>query len=262
MIAELPDELSLSGEGAVRTLTLNRPDQRNAANESLHTGLATVWRHLREDPELRAVVLTGAGPAFSAGGDLDFLGRVATDPELRYRTLAHARRIVTEMLSFPLPVIAAVNGPAVGLGCSLAMLCDVVLMSDGAYLADPHVSLGLVAADGGVLCWPLLTSLLRAKEYLFTGDRISAPLAREMGLANRVVPAGRLLAEAHELAERLARQPAQALQDTKRALNIHLGHAVGRVLDFAFSAESETFGLPAFAESLARARPSPSGQRR
>src|SRR5579885_772596 len=193
---------------------MNRPDRMNAVNAALHQSLAEVWSTLAADQEVRVVILTGAGDAFSAGGDMEFLERVASDEEFRYATMAEARRIVTEMMSFPKPIVAAVNGPAVGLGCSLAVLSDIVLMSDQAFYADPHVSLGVVAADGGALAWPLMMSLLRAKEYLFTGERIVPALAVELGLANRVVAAADLHAEANALAERLAAQPQRALRDT------------------------------------------------
>lgn len=254
MSYRLPDELVLSGDGPVRTLTINRPEHRNATNGPLHEGLAKVWGLLLEDPSISVVVLTGAGRAFSAGGDLEFVGSLADDPELRYRTMHEARQIVTEMMAFPLPVVAAVNGPAVGLGCSLAMLSDIVLVAEDTFLADPHVTIGLVAADGGALCWPLMTSLLKAKEYLYTGDRIPAATAVELGLANRAVPPERLLDEAYALADRLAAQPQQALRDTKRALNLHMAAAVNTVLDFAFSAESLCFTLPGFQQALAKAR--------
>jgi enoyl-CoA hydratase len=239
-------ELLVDGDGPIRTVTMNRPDRMNAVNAGLHRALADVWGRLVADAECKVVVFTGAGPAFSAGGDMDFLDRVANDEEFRYWTMAEARRIVVEMMAFPKPIVAAVNGPAVGLGCSLAVLSDIVLMSDSAFYADPHVSLGVVAADGGALAWPLMMSLLRAKEFLFTGDRISPALAVELGLANRVVPADQLLAEARSLAERLAAQPQRALRDTKRALNLHLIGAVNAVVDFAFASESETFALPEF----------------
>jgi enoyl-CoA hydratase len=243
---DLPEELSIDAEGPIRVVSLNRPDALNAVNEDLHRGLAEVWPQLAADPEASVVILRGAGRAFSAGGDMDFLQKISDDADFRYDRMREARRIVSAMMEFPLPVIAAVNGPAVGLGCSVALLCDIVLMSSRAYFADPHVSIGLVAADGGVLCWPLLTSLLRAKEYLFTGDRIDAPTALELGLANRVVDHEALMTEAHELATRLAEQPAQALRDTKRSLNLHLRAAVDRVVDFAFAAEAETFATEEF----------------
>jgi enoyl-CoA hydratase len=243
--------LVVTEHGTVRRVTLSRPEVRNAVNGELHEALADVWQVLARDPGAHAVVLTGAGRAFSAGGDHEYLSRIAEDEQYRYDNMRHARRIVTEMMAFPLPVIAAVNGAAVGLGCSIAVLSDVVLLSEQAFFADPHVTIGLVAADGGALCWPLVTSLLRAKEFLFTGDRIDAATALELGFANRVVAPDDLLDEAHALAARLAEQPTQALRDTKRAINIHLQRAVSGVLDFAFAAESESFASQAFRDRLA-----------
>lgn len=245
-----PPVLLVEGDGPIRTVTMNRPARLNAVDEEMHAELADVWGRLRDDEEVRAVVFTGAGRAFAAGGDMEFLTRVSSDPRYRYRTMAEARRIVTEMLDFPKPIVAAVNGPAVGLGCSLAVMSDVVFMSERAFMADPHVSLGVVAADGGVLAWPLMMSMLRAKEYLFTGDRIDAVTAERIGLANHVVAAGEVLPRAYALAERLARQPHQALADTKRAINIHMSRAIASVIDFAFASESETFALPQFRDSL------------
>lgn len=247
---DLPAELRIDGDGAVRVLTFNRPDRFNAVNGRLHRALADVWEQIARDRDARVVILTGAGKAFSAGGDLGFLKQTSEDPVFRFENMREARRIVTEMVSFPLPVISAVNGPAVGLGCSVALLGDIVLMAEESYFADPHVSIGLVAADGGALCWPLLTSMLRAKEYLFTGDRIHANQARELGLANRVVAKEQLLDEAHALASRLAEQPQHALRDTKRALNLHLQAAVRNVMDFAFAAESETFASDDFRKGI------------
>lgn len=242
--------LVVSGDGPVRTLTMNRPDRSNAVNAELHAALSVIWRQLGEDDEVGAVVITGAGRAFSAGGDHDYLMKVASDADFRYRTMTEARAIVTGMLGFHKPLIAAVNGPAVGLGCSLAVMADVVFISERAFFADPHVNLGVVAADGGVLAWPLMMSMLRAKEYLLTGDRIDAVTAERIGLANHVVAHDDVLARAYALAERLVKQPRQALWDTKRALNRHTAAAVMNVIDFAFAAESETFALPEFRERL------------
>ena len=163
-------------------------------------------------------MLTGAGRAFSGGGDLDLLRRMSDDPSLRERIMAEAVDIVEAMTTVPVPIVAAVNGPAVGLGCSLAAMSDLVVMDEAAYFADPHVMLGLVAADGGALTWPLLTSLLRAKEFLLLGDRVPAAQALELGLANRVVPAGTSVEVATGLAGRLAALPPQAVRET-RALN-------------------------------------------
>jgi enoyl-CoA hydratase len=137
-----------------------------------------------------------------------------------------------------------VNGPAVGLGCSIAAISDIVLIDETAFMADTHVNVGLVAGDGGAMSWPLMMSILKAKEYLFTGERIPAAQAVELGLANRVVPAGTVVEEAVALAEKLAAQPPQALQETKRAVNLHLQQAALLVLPFATMAEAESFSTP------------------
>lgn len=237
-------ELLVEARGRVRVVTLNRPDQRNAIGAGLHRALADVWPHLAADREAGAVVLTGAGSAFSAGGDLSLLRTVHADAPARRAMLADAGRIVRELIDLPLPIVAAVNGPAVGLGCSLAVLCDVVYLAESAYLCDPHVAIGVTAGDGGTVAWPLLTSLLRAKEYLLTGDRIPAPVAVQLGLANRVVPDAAVLDEALTLAERLAALPPQAVQTTKRALNLHLARAATGILEFALASEHESLDTP------------------
>ncbi len=145
------------------------------------------------------------------------------------------------MLRCRLPVVAAVNGPAVGLGCSVIALSDVVYLAESAYLSDPHVTVGLVAADGGPLTWPLHTSLLLAKEYAFTGDRISATRAREIGLANHVLPDDEMFPAALATAHKIAKLPKQAVEATKRVLNLHAERAVLATIDFAMASETESF---------------------
>jgi enoyl-CoA hydratase len=237
-------ELLIEERGAVRIVTLNRPEAMNATNAALHDALVSVWKHLAADPGARAVVITGAGKAFSAGGDMHHLQANQRDRVLRQHELDQAGELVRQMSACPLPVVAAVNGPAVGLGANLAVLSDIVLISDKAHIADPHVGIGLTAADGGAPSWPLFMSLLKAKEYLFTGDRILPAMAVELGLANRVVPAADLMEEAVALAERLARQPQQALRSTKQALNLHLTRAISGVLEFALAEEFKSFDEP------------------
>ena len=237
---ELGDELKVEADGPVRTILINRPDALNAMSAKLHWGLANVWRMLSADTEARVVILTGAGRAFSAGGNLDRIIAFLDDPVARRESLREGAQIIEEMLRFPLPVIAAVNGPAVGLGCSIAILCDIVLMSETAYLADPHVGIGLVAGDGGAAFWPLLTPIMRSREYLFTGDRIPAATAVELGLATRTTAPDDLLPEARRLAERMARQPAAALQGTKRIVNMHLSRALADAIPAGFAAEAGT----------------------
>jgi enoyl-CoA hydratase len=237
---DLPDELRVEADGPVRTVLINRPDDLNAVSRPLHWALANVWRQLAADRDARVVILTGAGRAFSAGGDLGWITSFLDDPVARDESLREGAQIIEEMLRFPLPVIAAVNGPAVGLGCSLAVLCDVVLIAETAYLADPHVAVGLVAGDGGAAFWPLLTPLLRSRQYLYTGDRIPAAVAVELGLATRAVPGEDLLAQARALADRFADQPLAALAGTKRVLNMHLAQALGNAVPAGFAAEAAT----------------------
>lgn len=233
--------LAVEVDGPVRVVRLDRPEQLNATNHELHHGLAELFPQLDADPDARAVVLTGNGRAFSAGGDFRYLDQLTGDDDLRRRTLADGRRIVTGMVRCRLPVVAAVNGPAVGLGCSLVALSDIVYMARSAHLADPHVLIGLVAADGGPVTWPLLTSLQLAKEYALTGDRIPAERAAAIGLANHVVADEDVVAEAVACAHRIARLPRGAVEDTKRVLNLHLERAVLATLDFALAAEDRSF---------------------
>jgi enoyl-CoA hydratase len=234
-------ELLIEEHGPVRLVTLNRPEALNATNEKLHHALVGVWRHLAADEGARAVVLTGAGRAFSAGGDFRHMVDLWEDKAARRREIDAAGILLREMIDFPLPLVAAVNGAAVGLGCNLAVCSDIVLLAESAYIADPHVGVGLTAADGGAPTWPLLMGMLRAKEYLLTSARIPADQAVALGLANRVVPDDQLLDEAFTLARKLAAQPPQAIQSTKRALNMHIKRAVAGVLEYALSEEYASF---------------------
>ncbi len=248
----LPPVIDTSADGAVRIVRLNRPEQLNATNHELHKALADLFAHIQNDDEARAVVLTGNGRAFSAGGDFDYLDQLASDTELRRESLEDGKRIVVNMVRCRVPVVAAVNGPAVGLGCSLVALSDVVFMAESAYLADPHATIGLVAADGGPVTWPLLMSLQLAKEYALTGDRIPAKRAAEIGLVNHVCPDAEVFEAALGCAHRIAKLPKGAIEDTKRILNIHLERAVLATLDFALAAEHRSFDSPELRASVDR----------
>jgi enoyl-CoA hydratase/carnithine racemase len=211
-----------------------------------------IWAHLADDRSVRAVVLTGADKTFSAGGNIPGFVRDYEDFEHRRSSMRGARRLMDAMAEFPKPVVAAVNGPAVGLGCSIAVSCDIVFMAESAYMSDPHVNVGLVCGDGGAAVWPLLVSLLKAKEYLLTGDRIPATEALALGLANRVVPDDHLMREALAFAHRLAAQPVQAVQETKRALNLHMQQAISLVAPFALAMEAESFGTEDLRQTVER----------
>jgi enoyl-CoA hydratase/carnithine racemase len=241
---DLPDVVKVEADGPVRIVRLSRPEHLNAINEELHLALTRLFPQLSADADARVAVITGEGRAFSAGGDFDLLDRMAKDRALRGNVIAEGRELVLNMIRCRVPVVAAVNGPAVGLGCSVIALSDVVYMAESAYLSDPHVMVGLVAADGGPLTWPLHTSLLLAKEYAFTGDRITATRAAEIGLANHVCPDDEVLAAALAAAHKIAALPPQAVESTKRVLNLHLERAVLATIDFAMAAETESFDTP------------------
>jgi enoyl-CoA hydratase len=249
---ELPPEIELEVDGPIRVVRLNRPEQLNTTNHELHAGLARLFPQLDADPDARAVVLTGNGRAFSAGGDFSYIDELSRDEAKRHESLAHGKQIVTGMAACRVPIVAAVNGPAVGLGCSLVALSDIVFMAESAHLADPHVVVGLVAADGGAVTWPLLTSLQLAKEYALTGDRIPARRAAEIGLVNHVCPDDEVVAEALACARKIAALPRQAVQDTKRILNLQLERAVVATIDFALTAEDRSFTSPELRANLAR----------
>lgn len=240
----MPEEIEVTADGALRIITLNRPEELNAVNDSLHVGLARIWEELNEDVGARAAVMTGAGRAFSAGGDFRYLDELRSDEALRQKTIKHGRDLVIGMVRCRIPVVAAVNGPAVGLGCSLAALSDVVYIAENAFFADPHVSIGLVAADGGPLVWGSQISLLHAKEFALTGTRIPAQRAVELGLANHVVTDP--LADAIACAKRLTELPQQAVEATKRLMNIQLEKSVMSSLDYANLAEYVSFGTTEF----------------
>jgi enoyl-CoA hydratase len=248
---DVPDEIVVesttgsSGEDEpILVVRLNRPDALNATNHVLHQGLAELFPQIDADRSISAVVITGNGRAFSAGGDMHYLDQLIEDKELRAESLSHGRMIVTGMANCRVPVVAAVNGPAVGLGCSLVALSDIVYMAESTYLADPHVAVGLVAADGGPITWPLLTSLQLAKEYALTGDRIPAERAAAIGLVNHVCPDDEVFDQALACARRIAALPKTAVEDTKRVMNLHLDRAVLATLDFALGAENRSFDTP------------------
>ncbi len=247
------DAVLVAEDGPVRIVTLNRPDTLNATDAELHAAITRVWGALAADGDARAIVLTGAGKAFSAGGDFGLLQTMVDDLDVRTATIDEGKTLVRSMLALDVPIVGAVNGPAVGLGCSMVSLCDLVLIAEDAYLADPHVVLGLVAADGGAISWPFLTGLLKAKEHLLLGTRISAQQAVDAGLATRV--SADPVTEALELAHRLATLPPQSVVETKRLLNTGLRAAVETMIDDAMGAEWRSFDTPEFRENLTRLKP-------
>ncbi|MFL6602440.1 MAG: enoyl-CoA hydratase/isomerase family protein [Steroidobacteraceae bacterium] len=227
----LPDELLVTAEGGLRIITLNRPNDLNASTSEMLFSFPRLFSALAEDPAARVAILTGAGRAFSAGGDMSHFVKTLEDADFARTVQENARRTIHSFIDLPIPIIAAVNGPAVGWGATLATLCDIVLMSEKAFMAEPHINIGLVVGDGISVSWPLYMSLLRAKELIFTGERINPQQAVEFGLANRVVAPDRLMEEARILADKLLKQPRQALRETKKIMNLHLHQSAARILD-------------------------------
>ncbi len=200
-------------------MTLNRPDVLNAANQRLHTELVEVWRTIDRDPDVHVVVVTGAGRAFSAGGDLQMVADAHRNYEEVLRILDEARELVYNMLHCSKPIISAINGPAVGAGLVVALLADISIAAENARLADGHVRMGVAAGDHAAIIWPLLCGMAKSKYYLMTSEFVSGKEAERMGLVSLSVPDDQLLAKAAEVAENLATGPRHAIRFTKRALN-------------------------------------------
>lgn len=232
----------VSGE-SIRTIRLNRPETLNAFDGELHEALLEAFDAVAAAPDLRAVVLTGSGRAFSAGGNIGLIRAMQDDPGVRRETLELGRRLFQRFATLEVPVIAAVNGPAVGAGCTLALLCDVVFIADDTYLCDPHVNVGLVPGDGGAVLWPLLGGLSAARAYLFTGDRLDAAEAHRIGLVHKVVSSADLLDESSKFAHRIAAQPRAAIRETKRILNLQLARST-EAFELALQAEARSFETP------------------
>jgi enoyl-CoA hydratase len=221
-------------------VTLARPEKANAMDAEITDALLEIVLSLRDDTSVRAMMLTGQGTAFSAGGDITTIAAMREDPRLRDAVLAAHQELFWAMTRLPFPTVAAVNGAAVGAGVTVALLCDLVVMAEDAFLCDPRVSLGLLDGAGGFVLWPLLTSLSAAKEHLLLGDRVTGTEAHRIGLANRAVPAADVLAEARGLADRLAALPPQAVRLTRQLLNSHIDRAA-TILGQCAQAENECF---------------------
>ncbi len=203
----------------VRVLTFNRPERRNAIDWPLYQAFVAAIEDAGRDRDVRVVVLRGAGGAFCAGGDIGFMEQMHTGEIDKADVQALQVRFFTAQIGLPQPTIAVVDGPAIGLGCTFALSCDLVFAGERARFADPHVQMGLVAGDGGALLWPLLVGPARAKEFLFTGDVLAADEAHRIGLVNRVYPQAEVLDHALAFADRLGRGPAATIQAIKALTN-------------------------------------------
>jgi enoyl-CoA hydratase len=252
--ADRYEALRIDRVGAVLRVTIDHPGSPlNAVDGLLHDEFTRLFADLKRESAARCVLLTGAGRAFSAGGDFDWfptLDNLAALEHLR----RDAKQMIWDLLDVPLPIVAAVNGPAIGLGASLALLCDVIWMAESATIADPHVLVGLVAGDGGAAIWPLAVGPARAKEFLLTGDAVSAVEAERIGLVNHVVPDAELQSSALGFATRLAKGAPLAIQYTKQAVNKVVKDALNTAFDASTALEIVTFQSDDHREALAAIR--------
>jgi enoyl-CoA hydratase len=231
--------IRIERQDGILTITLDRPPV-NAFHGAMHTELATVLRGLSADAETRVVILTGNGRHFCAGGDLAWFEQLGGMDKYA-AVLQETYDMLEGILNAPQPVIAMVNGSAIGLGASLALCCDIVYAAENARFADPHVQVGLVAGDGGAALWPLLIGPARAKEYLLTGEALLAPEAARIGLINRAFPAAELKGAVAALATKLAQSAPLAVRWTKSAVNQGLKAVALQVLATSAGTESMTF---------------------
>lgn len=225
-------------DGRVLHATLNRPEAMNAVDAELDEDLLRLFDDVARDPETNVVVLTGAGRAFSAGGDIEQMQKAIDNPELFNEGAANGKRLLFSMLDCPKPIVAKVNGAAIGLGATIALFCDIVFAANHAKIADPHVNVGYAAGDGGAVIWPALIGFARAKEYLLTGDILTGEEAARIGLINRAVPAEDLDRVVDEFAQRLARGASKSIQWTKLSVNIGLKQLAHSILDTSFAYEA------------------------
>lgn len=223
----------------VAVATLNRPDKLNAADGIMHNEMMRLSLEANLDPEVKVLVITGAGRAFCAGGDFGGGSEFTVAPG--NDLMREGRMVVDNLLDCEKPVISAVNGYALGLGATLSLLADVVVAGRSAVFADTHVNMGVGAGDGGQVIWPLLMGVNRAKYFLMTGERVDAEAAERMGLVNFVVDDDKLMERALEIADRLASGPSQAISASKVPMNKFIKMVSNLVLPLSLHLEQANF---------------------
>ena len=233
--------LLVERQDGVALLTMNRPEVMNATNAQLHYELSRIWLDLGSDPQVRAAVITGAGNAFSAGGDFNLIEESLGNAELIGRTIKEAGDIVYNLLNLDKPVVSAINGVAVGAGLAVALLADISIAAENARITDGHVRLGVAAGDHAAIIWPLLCGMAKAKYYLLTCDFLDGKEAERIGLVSLAVPSGELMPRAMQVARQLADGPQPAIRFTKRALNQWLRQAGHTSFDYSLLAEALGF---------------------
>jgi len=234
----------------VLLVTLNRPDVLNATNARMHWELTQIWKTVDDDPAVKVVLVTGAGKAFSAGGDLEMIEHMAGNAAAVSQAMREAADIVYNMVNLDKPIVSAINGVAVGAGLAVALMADVSIMSETARITDGHLRLGVGAGDHAAIIWPLLCGMAKAKYYLLTAEFIDGKEAERIGLVSLCAPADELMAKAWKVADKLAAGPQQAQRWTKRALNNWL-RVAGPIFDSSLAFEMLNFLGPDVKEGIA-----------
>lgn len=237
----------------VLLITIDRPEKYNAADEELHGELARVWKDVSADPQTRVAVITGAGKAFSAGGDLAMVERMAGDYDRVSHMLGEMSDLVYNIIGCEKPIVSAINGVAVGAGTVVALLADIAIAAEDARIGDGHVRLGVAAGDHAAIIWPLLAGMAKARYYLLTGEMITGVEAERIGMVAKALPRDQVLGEALRVADALATGAQQAIRLTKRALNNWL-RAAGPAFDQSAAYEMLTFLGPDVTEGCAALR--------
>lgn len=246
--------IAIERRGRLLVITMNRPDAMNAVNFALHEDLAEAMWFAQCDQDSDVILLTGAGRAFSAGGDLDHLEKNAREPRLFDREAQTAKRIVYTMLDIDKPIVCRMNGHAIGLGATIALLCDIIFAAEGAKIGDPHVGLGLVAGDGGAVLWAQRIGMGRAKEFLLTGDLLTARKAEEIGLINHCLPADELDSAVDAFCDRLLNGATGAIRATKLLTNLELKRIAHAVMETGIALELLSVRGPDHLEGIAALR--------
>jgi enoyl-CoA hydratase len=240
-------------EHGVVCITIDRPDKYNAADEGMHAELARVWTDVDRDPDTRVAVVTGAGKAFSAGGDLAMVERMAGDHDRVSHMLREASDLVYNIINCEKPIVSAINGVAVGAGLVVALLADISVCAEDARLGDGHVKLGVAAGDHAAIIWPLLAGMAKARYYLLTGEMVTGAEAERIGLVSKALPRDQVLDEAFRVADVLGTGSQTAVRWTKRALNSWLRTA-GPIFDQSAAYEMLGFLGPDVVEGVAALR--------
>ena len=253
----MPETVTLRRDGAAATIVLDRPEALNAWNRQLGDDLLAALREAAEDDAVRAVRLTGAGRAFSSGADLKDITAMEEErtpeghPDVQRLLRERYHPIITLVREMPKPVLAAVNGPAAGIGCSLALAADLVIAAESAYFLLAFVNIGLVPDGGSSLLVPSRVGFARAAEMAMLGERLPAPQALAWGLINRVSPDDAFPADADTLLERLAAGPTRAYAGAKRQLNGWIYGRMHEQLELEAAVQQELAGSEDFAEGVA-----------